>query len=846
MVGKRKREGAEGEAVGAHVASSQSKELHTWMKDTLGILRKQDTMPSIFDRPLTSAEPEPSNKRSKPVEPTTILSIAKSVENEVYTAIEELVSDVDRATDELLEELQHKVKDGTLTTKETEQQTLRASSLKEHLDRLVIVEMMQRPRRLQFKVSANKQTRHATEEKGSVAHVDGKTRTILTLSGGEKNAKQLFSSLAKREAPNATLDEQALPNGITTTGVLPVHSLEEENENSPTIGSTFAPPQSIRPLNPPKQGSKHISTRSSSINWHNPTETTTTSKDTSSRENYNKQPLPTCQWLTYNVVPSSEQLTSPSSKRRHRDRALSTGEPQSAITEENSAAHAQAKEDALFRSVYSSFAPDHDDFGAVVTEGQKNRIWWTRYGERQYQDLLDMKDEELHGMSERDGGYPSGILEIDETLVEEAISNWNTQDVALDMKRDGKLSQRTQEADDLLQEISELLEILDSHQRVRNLSQPTISRALQGQKEQLASMPGDPSSPSIAEIEVYENLKCRLVEVIAALPPYMLAKLDGDRLGALQLSTKIKIPGRNQKGTLEEDDFSIKAKAAVKPAVPAGTYPAYGGSSALRSGYPSTPPVQQYAQRPGYGQPTAQRQPSMSSSYTAQFSGRTPSATQYPASSVRTSYGAQYPLQRTNSSSYTDRYANGATPQYSHHQPPRSYGQYPNSYLPPAAQTANSYGPQYPTQPPRIPPASTPAAQAYRGSQSEFQQRTLPPPAYNYGSTQAGAVTSPNNSHGSSFSGQAGTAPQHRPAQYHQHSSHYGSRSPAEPQTNGSIINGQGRMSPDEQTTLMNSQKAQLVEQQQTRQASGTPQPTTSQSSQQNGTSAPQPNGVLV
>ncbi|KAL9131700.1 MAG: hypothetical protein Q9217_000441 [Psora testacea] len=864
MVGKRKRDGIDGEAEGRLSADTQFKELQIWMKDTLDILRRSapspvtlyrciairthvslyrhDTTPSTLDRSITSS----SNKRIKPSEPTAQASITKLIHDQAYTAIEGLVTDVGTATDEILKDLHQKIEDGSLSVRAVEQETLRASSLKKRLDNLVMIEMMQRPRMLRLRASDVEEMHQDSDEKVPTANMDDNSRVVLTLCGGERSAKQLFSSLAKPDTRNADLGQQALPNGITTSSVVPVHSLEEEKEKGPTIGSTFAPPPGIRPLNAPKQGSKHTSTRGSLVNWHNPTEATITSKDASPRDTYNKQPLSSGQWLTYNVVPSSEQLTSPGSKRRHRDRALSTGEPQSAITEETSAAHAQAKEDALFRSVYSSFAPDHDDFGATVTAEQKNRIWWTRYGEPQYKDLLGMKDEVLYGGSGNGEEDASALPEIDETLVEEAISNWEPQDVPAGMTRDENVSQGPKEADDMLQEISELLEILDSHQRVRNLSQPTNSRALQGQKEQLSSMPGDPTTPSMAELDVYESLKSQLVEVIGRLPPYMLARLDDDKLGAFRLSRKIQIPGKDQKGTLEEDDLSIKAKGAVRPAVSNTAYSSYGGSSALGSGYPSTTPAQQYAQRQSFGQPPAQRQSTVSSSYAAQYPSRHLSASHYPASGARPSYGAQYPPQRTTSSSYTDRYANGAVQQYSHQQPAHSYGQYSSSYRPPSIQHTNSYGQQYSTPQSRIPPASTPAAQAYRGSQTEYQQRAPPPPAYNYGSAQAGMAASPKSSHRSSFSGQAGAAPQQRPPLYHQQSSRYGSHSPAEPQTNGAGSNGPGHMSPDEQTILMNRQKVQLVEQQQTRQASGTPQPTTGQSSRHNGTPAPQPNGVSV
>ena len=741
-------------------------------------------------------------------------------------------------TSELLEELEEGAKSGDAPNTTLEIERLRINALKKRLNNLVVGEMIQRPRGLKLRSVDTSDDESTDINPVSRASYD-KGKTVLTLCGGERSAKQLFSSLAKPSTRTAALMEQPLPNGITTTNIIPVHSIEEDGKKLSTIGQRFPPSSRLKTLSPPKPASKHTSTRSSSISWHNPAEASVTPKEANIRDTYIKQPLSTGRWLTYNVAPSSEQLTSPKSKQKHRDRALSTGEPQSAIPVEVSAVRTQAKEDALFRSVYSSFAPSRDDFGAIVTENQKNRLWWSKHGEAQYQEVLDSRDDELYGIEE-DGQQDSIVREeIDEKAVEEAISNWESIGGAYeplsDHKSKGQAQAQATEAEGLLQEISELLETLNSHQRVRNLSN---GRGLPGQKETLASMPSSPSSPSFAETDVYETLRSQLVDIIATLPPYMVAKLDGNKAGALQISTKIEIPGKDQKGTLEEDGFSAKAKASTATAYPTG----YAGAPGLRGTYSATPNGQQFPSRQGYGQTSVQRQPPIASSYAAaQYSNRPASASQYPGASTRPAYGGQYTQQRT-ASSYVDRYANG---QYGHQQTPQSYSQYGTSYRPTVPQQSGSYGQQYSTPQARVPPGSTAAAQAYRGTQSEYQQRAPVPPGYNYSNTQGGASGSPNLSQGSSFSGPAGVPGQQRPQLYHQHSSHYGSRSPAEPQTNGMGANGQGRMSPVDQAALIDRQKTQLAEQL-ARQASDTPQPTTGQSTQQNGTPAPQQNGVAT
>ena len=784
----------------------------------------------------SSTTSKPSPKRTKLSDSSQRTTIASKIAGEEYNAVDELVSDLDQVTAEILEDLQEKVKSGDASSGAAETERLHMVELKKRLNNLIVGEMIQRPRALKMQ-SIDILEDESTRSKEITMASHDKGRTVLTLCGGERSAKQLFSSLAKPSTQNAALAEQPLPNGITTTNLVPVHSLGEGAEKPVTIGQRFPTSSRLKALSPPKPASKYVSTRSSSISWHNPAEALATPKETNARDTYIKQPLSTGRWLTYNVAPSPEQLTSPKSKQKHRDRALSTGEPQSAIPIEISAVRTQAKEDALFRSVYSSFAPSHDDFGAVITENQKNRLWWSKHGEAQYQELLDTRDDKLYGIDDYDWEKAIAHEEIDENIVEEAISNWESIRGPSETLPDHRANGHPQptESEGLLQEISELLETLNSHQRVRNLAN---ARGLPGQKEPLTSMPSSPSSPSFAEKEVYETLRSQLVDIITTLPPYMVAKLDGDKLGALQISTKIEIPGKDQKGTLEED--GLLAKPNISSAT---TYPtSYAGAPALRGAYSNTPNGQQFPSRQGYGPTPVQRQPPVASSYAAaQYSTRPASASQYPGGSTRPAYGGQYTQQRT-ASSYVDRYANG---QYGHQQSQHSYSQYGSTYRSAVAQQTGSYGQTYSTPQPRIPPGSTAAAQAFRGTQSEYQQRAPVPPAYNYGSTQGGASASPNMSQGSSFSGPAGVPGQQRPQLYHQHSSHYGSRSPAEPHINGVGTNGQGRMSPVDQATLIDRQKTQLADQH-ARQGSDTPQPTTGQSTQQNGTPAPQPNGVTV
>ena len=687
----------------------------------------------------------------------------------------------------------------------------------------------------------------SSDEQDDKLNIDGSGNNVLTLLGnmGSGRTGQLFTSLRKPTRSDEPLNEATLPNGITATKIVPIHSIDntEDKKRIPTLGERFPPPAGLVPLPLPKQ-SRHTATRSSSVNWYNPSEAETKIKSTR-RDGFTTQPLPTRQWLTYNAVPSSTQLVSPESKRKQRDRALSFGEPQISVSQETMDAHDQAKEDALFRSVYSSFAPDRDDSGAIVAEQQKNRFWWSKYGEQRYHEILGVRDAglfeaEINGIGDEDG--------VDEEEIQEAIKTWESDETPPEMNPSKIVSLETpetsKEADDILSEISDLLETLDSHQRVRNLTLAANAHTMGGQNPQSAAHTGTPTSPSSTEFDVYEVLKAQLTLIVSTLPPYLVAKLDGDKLGALNISTRIQFEGKNQKGTMESEDSAAGARAPVRSAANTGIPPAasaYTNAPTRSSSYTATP-VQRYQHQAGYGAQTAPRQPSNSGYLqNPQYSNR-PASYNYTAG-ARPTYppqSQQPPPRATSSSTYAPQYGQQSS---------QSFGSYQHGYRGYSAVGQNggsyNYNQQYST-PQARPPSSVQAPQAYRGSQTEYQQRAVPPQGYGYGSAPVAGSVSPHQQR-SSFSAPGHAAPPQRPATlYHTHSSQYNPQTPASPQVNGTRSSGsptqQGHLSAEEQAALMARQKAQLAD----RQGSGTPQPPAGQYGQQNGTPVPQPNGVAA
>jgi hypothetical protein len=108
-----------------------------------------------------------------------------------------------------------------------------------------------------------------------------------------------------------------------------------------------------------------------------------------------------------------------------------------------------------------------------------------------------------------------------------------------------------EDVDDVLADISELLETLHSYQQIRSLD----SRAALGV-----------SKPSSAEFDSYELLRSQLAILIATLPPFAVAKLDGDKLEKLNVGTKIIVDTVDYRGTAQPDEYTLSRYRAAQSA----------------------------------------------------------------------------------------------------------------------------------------------------------------------------------------------------------------------------------------------------------------------------------------
>ena len=714
----------------------------------------------------------------------------------------------------------------------------KTAAFKNQLSRMIVRESSQSPWLLKRSKDESKDsTGNADGNRGAGINVTDSVSSneSLTLfggaAGGATHPKQLWASLRdpasgdKSTSLSELLRAHGLPNGISTTRIIPVHSGETEDKKGiPTFGDLFSAPGAAT-LNPPKQ-SRHTSTRGSSVNWVRAPESV--SSKSQRRESYPAQGLATGQWLVYNAPPSASQLSSPEAKRRQRDRALSFGEVQSIPPQEDATVHRQAKEDALFRSVFSSFAPDRDNTNAIVPEHMRNRLWWSRKGCAKFTSMTS--------------GYPDPLedreksIEVDDVAEDndfkEVVESWTPDPLPVEFKETGRVlpkePENMEEIDEILQSISELLETLYSYQRIRNMSLTSNARNIAGTNSQTATASAD--SPSAAEFDIYEVLKSQLQMMIATLPSHAVARLNGEKLGALNVSMYMPVEVPSYKGVLEDEESKAAALQPVMNSYPRAPTTASAGYRNSTYTPPATTPLNQ---RAGYVNPSTAPRPIVNpSAYlpNQQYSSRPPSANYQFSGSARSTYLPQGSSQRP---------AYNTPNQYQH--VPQNYGTYPSNYRQYAPQNMSAYNQNLtaqmtPTTQPRPMPTQYPSNLGRSASPPRpavYTPQPPPPPQYSPQMSMSGRNTPQNVQ---------------TPGQmYHQHSSSYTPKMSQSPQPNGVSVspsdNQRPHLTAEEQTSLMARQKAQLAERQNSeplRQGSGTPQPMSVNSNH----AGNQPNGI--
>lgn len=467
--------------------------------------------------------------------------------------------------------------------------------------------------------------------------------TVLTLFGNAPNPRQLFSSMQrpaeetvdpkiKQELP---LEEIGLPNGLIATQIMSTSGADAKDGR--TFEEAFPPPYALPSIHPPK-GHKRSAVRDTTLNWEFKDPVSRGSK----RGGYTTQSLTSADWLGYGGVDPSYGSYSSQEKRKQRDRALSGGESMQTVqTKAQAEAELQKQEEALFRRAFSSFAPSSDSAKSLIPAQTKAMMWYNKIGDRRFNEVFG-DDPAL--VSET----TSADFALDPALMEPEAKDKDFSNVLkeLDSLPDDDLTQAENDKtnpDEVLRSISELLETLASHQRIRNAVIPSTtstSRTPISPAPTLASKIGKPDAPAEDEVNTYNKLRHEIAYLVMKLPPYAVAKLNGDQLSDLGVSKLLPFEARDYQGAMEEDEVAKIAKrtaAATAAATASLTRPTSSTTGQHYSSSSRTPAIGQAANtRYGQNATTASRTPATAPSYQRSASGQntnygTPSAAPRPS-----------------------------------------------------------------------------------------------------------------------------------------------------------------------------------------------------------------------
>ncbi|KAF2667124.1 hypothetical protein BT63DRAFT_427535 [Microthyrium microscopicum] len=549
-------------------------ELNSLLADILIVLQRHDPKPSILDYTLPEHETsqEPSSKRIRLSDESNTATISAKVSGQHYTSLKALGRDVDTVCDVVLKPIREK-QSALVNAPYGRQPQLPADDTKYWASVLAFQKVL--GGLIYAAKDSSASNTNGANLKGLTNGIKTETtdvtelpasNQVLTIYAGAQAPRQLFSSFQKPlhvngeeisesneldSSVNVTLPlrEAALPGFLTVSNIADFSKAAQGSASNKNrkFGERFIPPRQLPTLQVPKPNNRLL-TKGNNVSWIPHRDLAKPSSQHRPTYNWASMKQLSGKWLSYNGLDSSKDPNSPEAKRRQRERALSTGASFVPQTEETRLAEEEAKEDALFRSVFSSFAPSVDNSSVVVPDQVRNEIWWAKTGryraEKLFIDpLLLGEDDQLDGEADQ--------VEIDEELIEEALKTYEPE-----VLESGKTEDEEQdEVDKRLQDITELIDTLYSQQKIRLSQLPSTSTPITpvGQRPSLSETIGTPTTPSASEMKTFKDLKTRLAMLILDLPPYVVARVDGDKLNDLAVSTEMIMEADNDRGILEDD-----------------------------------------------------------------------------------------------------------------------------------------------------------------------------------------------------------------------------------------------------------------------------------------------------
>lgn len=372
----------------------------------------------------------------------------------------------------------------------------------------------------------------------------------------------LYSGLQSESVENKDLTKggRRLPNGFDLAEAAPM----DANSLAPTkqprkFGDVFGPHRNTKALEMPRS---RTTFRSNTLGFSS--DQFPDRPAPMSRQDYKHQQLATGSWLTY---AKGHALSEQDASRKYRDKNAATNDFRAALIANDVAVNESNDSLALFKKAFSSFTPETDSSASLIANHDRDRQWWCKYGAKRMRKIFSSAYPEPETSQNSLLDQPVGDDEFADVL------SFNP----AEEDEEPTPQDEPQNLDEVLDEISQLLETVHSYQRLRSLeTRPSA----------------DTTKPSSDEFDTYEILRSQLAILIASVPPFAIAKLDGDKLADLNISTNLMVEGVEYRGTLQPDDFTLsKYRAAQQSLGPRMTQTA---APAVRPTYPPQTNVTRY------------------------------------------------------------------------------------------------------------------------------------------------------------------------------------------------------------------------------------------------------------
>lgn len=391
------------------------------------------------------------------------------------------------------------------------------------------------------------------EDLAKAMPVSQSQKQVISLRSHVNGSTQLlFSGLGVLQQPEADestaadeVEREALPNGFELTDFAALGGDKRTpNQEKRTFGNVFRPAGRLKPLDLPRPSKNTV--RGNSLEFIPHAEQS--EKNPPNKHDYKFTKLPTGLWLSYEYASAQG-----GHDRKRMQHSSSASDFKAALAANDVQQGNQDNGDALFNAVYSSFAPSVDNTSSLISAKERGRHWWHKYGDQKLSRLFKSPSIAESAVEETSSEFAD--------IVENFTSTEGDEE-EIDVQSNDK------NVDDVLEEISDLIETLCSYQRNRSL-EPAVS--------------GTIPKPTSAEFDVFEMLRDQLSILISSLPPFAVAKLNGDQLEALNISTVLLVEGSDHPGTGQVDDYTWRKQRVGQQATSAPGRPAL--TPQVRSGY---------------------------------------------------------------------------------------------------------------------------------------------------------------------------------------------------------------------------------------------------------------------